>query len=688
MAKKARDRKRQTKISFSPAAKSSQSTMGATPSKSAMATPTSASKAAPARSTPSRLRKGSKKTAVDSSSEDELAGETHRGMSQGMPVATTEHGMFGSSDKEADLSNSEQEDEEEEAYAKPKLASRKRRRGQDSSEPEGEEQRKGKGKAKVTVIRTKRSRRRSPTPELSDDEELRLPPSKRIKVTRRQRTPDDDDEDEDDVIEKTPPRSRRRKAARREPTPDEEEDVSPPRSRRRKASKRQSSRDVPKEPTSPRSRRRKEARRPIDEADNGAVSATEDNESEREELQEELAFLQSSPVANRGKLRSEHDKPKNERQRALEALKKKRAGTSEPSSSATPGRARRVVIDSDSDSELEVIKEEVESDLEVISDPNNDVEEDEEEPESDRDANALDMFLEDEDDAGFIDNDADALIGEPILGPDDFMPLVMQRIASSKPKELFNHAIEWMVMKKIHPAFDSNSQIYNMVFRKLDDEVKGLANSKFSSSAWTPDFTRAIRARPDLMSMDISIGKSEVMEMHCEACNRRNHPASAELMFTGQPYNPETLEPLDNDTDSDNSGSDNGSELSAASEVDANGEKPAYNAGGERLPPESKRFALGRTCRANAQVAHTLHHWRYHLYSWVKDYLARQGYLSAEMLVKRDSWTDKKREKAALKIVKGMEDNGEVRKLYHLYKDQVTYAVDVRHDLDGRWGHR
>lgn len=286
----------------------------------------------------------------------------------------------------------------------------------------------------------------------------------------------------------------------------------------------------------------------------------------------------------------------------------------------------------------------------------------------------------------------DAVIAEPILQPDDFMPLILQRIASSKPKELFKYAIEWMVMKKIHPAFESNNQIYTTVFRKLDDEVKGLANSKFSSSSWTIDFTRAIRARPDLMSMDISVGKSEVMEMHCEACNRRNHPASAELMFTGQPYNAETLEPIDNDSDSgSDSDSDNMSELSEDPDepkMYPDGKKAAYNATGERLPPESRRFALGRTCRANAQVAHTLHHWRYHLYSWVKDYLALHNHLTAEMLVKRDSWSDRKREKAALKIVKTMEADGEIKKLYHLYKEQVTYAVDVRHDLESRWARR
>lgn len=286
-------------------------------------------------------------------------------------------------------------------------------------------------------------------------------------------------------------------------------------------------------------------------------------------------------------------------------------------------------------------------------------------------------FLEDEDDEAFIDNDADAIIGEPMLGPDEMETLVMSRITSSKPRELFTYAVEWMVMKKIHPAFDATSPVYGATFRKLDDEVKGLANSKFSSSAWTPDFTRALRARPDLNIMELTRAKKDIMDAHCEACNRRNHPASDELMFTGQPYDKETLEPIDNDSDSDES------ELSDLSEEELNGEKPTYDAQGTRIPPESKTFTLGSTCKANAQVAHTLHHWRYHLYSWVKDYLAREGHLTAEKLVQRDGWTDKKRHKAAEKIIATMEEKGEMRKLYHLYKDQMTYASEVRHDQRG-----
>ncbi|KAH7384282.1 hypothetical protein DE146DRAFT_681323 [Phaeosphaeria sp. MPI-PUGE-AT-0046c] len=572
--------------------------------------------------------------------------------------------MFGEEEQDvATADTSENEDRGDNIQVKAKVKSRKRRREEASSESEDD-------RRTITVVKNKRRRRHSPEVVASEDEELRVPRSKQKKAAGQKLAQDDESDDDSDIVKVRPTRSQRGKAGRHHSDMDEVAEDAPSRNKRRRIRKR---------PTTPTETEDSEQNEEEEGEGHGANATDEDDGAEQEDLQQDLAFLRSSPLPDRGKLRSAHDKPKSERQKALEALKKRRAGTSDPPSSATPGRGRRIVIESDSDSELEIIKEERESEEDVVSDPD----EDEDEDLSDRDANALDMFLEDEDDENFIDNDADAVIGEPILGPDDVMPLVLSRLSSSKPKELFKYAIEWMVMKKIYPGFDSRNEVYRLTFQKLDDEVKGLANSKFSSSAWTSDFTRALRARPDLMMMEISRQKIDIMDAHCEACNRRNHPASEELMFTGQPYNAESLEPLDNDSDSDSNkddDDDDDSELSAESEEELNGEKPTYDAQGSRIPPESKTFCLGRTCKANAQVAHTLHHWRYHLYSWVKDHLAREGYLTAEKLVQRDSWTDKKREKSALKIVKKMEEGGEIKKLYHLYKDQITYATEARHD--------
>jgi hypothetical protein len=580
---------------------------------------------------------------------------------------------------------SESEDEEPTVIVIP----RKRQRrvveiGSDSSE---KPQKKKKGKKP-----SKRQARKDSTPE--EEETQPAPRSSRRRTAKKAPTPDEDD-DEDEPL--TPaPGSRRKVTRRRSPSvgeeDEEEHEQSPPRSTRRRLKRRKSFQEDEEEPrATPEPTKRKgrgdsASDEDLDEVE-GSANDQEDDE-EQDELKEELAFLRSSPLPDRGRLRSTHDKPKNKRQEALEALKRRRAGTNEPSSSATPARKRAVVVETDSESELEVIKEEPDSDLEILE--QDDIEDDEQE--SDRDANALDMFQEDQEDEQFIDDDPDNTIGEPSVNDDlDEMRLAFS-LSRAKTRDLFKHAVEWMVMKKIHPAFDSNKNVYKLTFRKLDDEVKGLAGSKYTSSAWTADFTRAIRARPHLMMNEISAAERAVMSPHCEACNRSNHTASFELLLQGQPYHPETLEPLanasDSDSESDSDSDSDSSGLSSDSETQLNGEKPSYNYQKDRIPPESHRFPLGSTCKANAQVAHTLYHWRYNLYQWVKDYLKAEGYLTAEKLVKRDGRSDRKREKEARKIVDTMESTGQIRQLYHSYKNQVTAAVEADNDYANGWGRR
>ncbi|KAJ4405771.1 hypothetical protein N0V91_005078 [Didymella pomorum] len=589
-------------------------------------------------------KKASKRTLIHDSSEDELQVEEERSPRVGLPVRAKSNGMFGSSDIDVASEESSSESQSEAEKSAKAKTSRKRQRAESSDEEEGT----------VTVTQRKRARQTE-----SDEEEDELVlPGKRRRVEIRQTTPESDEE------MPTPPRSTRRRLTKRPATPEEDEDEhqSPPKSMRRRARRRRASSDEEEE-----EEEEEEAQQEVSGAESG-------NNEEQEELMEELAFLRSSP------LRITHDKPKNKRQEALEALRRKRAGsTQEPSS--TPARKTRTVVKSDADSELEIIKEEPDSD--EVGDPESTIED--EDDESDRDANALDMFQEDEDDTGFIDDDPDAIIGEPDTEHAQ-LPMQFSSMSRAKPKELFKYAVEWMVMKKIHPAFNSTDEIYELTFRKLGDEVKALASSKFTSSAWTPDFTKAINARPDLIINEIGGSRRAFLNDHCEACNRRNHPATFELSLTGAPYNPDTLEPLEHDSGSDSDSSD--SELSVDSEANLNGEKPTYNHVGERIPPASKLFTLGSTCKANAQVAHTLHHWRYHLNDWVKDYLDKHGYLTPEKLVKRDKKSDRKREKEARKIVDEMERVGEIRKLHHLYKDQVKFAVEAQNEYARGWGRR
>ncbi|KAF2678507.1 hypothetical protein K458DRAFT_376381 [Lentithecium fluviatile CBS 122367] len=505
--------------------------------------------------------------------------------------------------------------------------------------------------------------------------------SSRRQAARRPSTPTESEED-DEEKDQAPRSSEARR--HRQPTEDSESEDPQPKHPRRRNGQRAS---TPEE-TQTKSNRRKATQRtptPEQESINEDEEEGGDSYDENDELKEELAFLKSSPLPDRGRLRSTHDKPKTEREKALEALKKRRGGTTEPSSSATPSRKKPVVIESDSESELDVIKEE-EDEIEDIEDEDEAAKEDDEESTT----NTFNVFQENAEDEGFIDDDDDddALIGAP--AEHTSMPLEFSSLSRAKPRELFKYAIEWMVQKKINPAFAADDEIYDLTFRKLNDEVNGLANSKFHSSVWTPDFTRAIRARPDLIVNEIGHHMRTVLEPHCEACNRKNHVATWEASLTGTPYDKDTLEPLADDSDSSSENeSDNESSLSShPSSAALNGEKATYDATGERIPPESKFFALGSTCKANAQVAHTLYHWRYHLNSWVVDYLVNEGHCTPEKLVKRDKWSVKKRMKYANKIVDKMEREGEVRKLHRLYKEQVDFAMEAKNEYTRGWGRR
>jgi hypothetical protein len=488
----------------------------------------------------------------------------------------------------------------------------------------------------------------------SDDEEQA--PRRRKLLTRRHRADESSEVDEDE----TPPKHSQRRGGRQPSTPEQ-------------ARFKKSRHKVDAEPSPP-AQGLEEAE---EEEGEGGDSVDEDDE-----LKEELAFLRSSPLPDRGRLRSTHEKPKSEREKALEALKKRRGGTTEPSSSATPSRKKPLVIDSDSESELEVIAEEEEDDVNAEEEM---AEEEVEDDDEGDEPNAFSIFQENGEDEDFIDDDS-ALIGVP--AEHTSIPLEFTSLSRAKPRELFKYAIEWMVQKKINPAFAADDEIYTLAFKKLNDEVSGLASSKFHSSVWTPDFSRAIKARPNLEVHEVGHHLREVLEPHCEACNRKNHVATWEASLTGTPYNERTLEPLADDTDSDSESDSDSSISSRASSADLNGEKAAYNANGECLPPVSKFWTLGSTCRANAQVAHTLYHWRYHLNSLVVDYLVQEGKCTPEKLAKRDKWSVKKRAKYANKIVDKMEKEGEIRQLHRAYKDQVNFALEAKNEYAEGWGRR
>jgi hypothetical protein len=272
-----------------------------------------------------------------------------------------------------------------------------------------------------------------------------------------------------------------------------------------------------------------------------------------------------------------------------------------------------------------------------------DDEEDEEEQDihDDYKPTARDIFQENEEDEDFIaddDSENEDTLGVPTNENVD-QPIMFTRWATAKPKELFQFAVEWLVQKKINPAFNKDKEIYDLTWKKLDDEVTGLAGSKFSSSVWNRDFTFALQARPQIDTVQTG---SLLKDCH-----------------------PRTLEDVEQDYDEEDSDEDPE-------------DRETRDRHGNVIPPEDQVFALGSHCFSNANVAHTLKHWRYSLMEWVFDHLKQTGALAPERIVERDSWKVAKREKLVYEIVEQWKQKGTINMLYRSYKQQVDAARESK----------
>ena len=574
--------------------------------------------------------------------------------SSAQPQSSTRAGMFGSGNKRTTVISSDEESEEE-LPSPAKMTEKKKGRKLKRSK-----------KAKAKETRQTRSTRRSSQiePESEEDEV--------VASSQRQLPLEVESDDEEDEMPNTMA-TQRRKRARKEASPDSFISSSPPigpindsdddleiieqPSKRRKRSRdgadvddEDEDEDEDAEPITPGRRKLKRPQRKF-------------NQQEADDLAEDLDFLgPSSDAENEArKPRNTQTTQKEARQSALEKLKRKR--------SSQPAPLQPIVVDYEEDEQ----EDEHQDSGSDNNDDDDEVEEAQPLPMSSRQ-----YFTANEQDEDFIESEGEA--GDGILGaPDSNMPIEFTQYARMKPKELFVYAVEWMVQKKINPAFSMDDEIYGLTFRKLDDEVKGLAGSKFTSSAWTEEFTFALRARPDIAYEPLDRSGEHYLNDHCDACNRSGHPATFQIQFQGKPYHLENLEEVNNDAD-DDSDSDDGSDGHTNSSDEDN--KPCWDAQGREIVPATRTFYVGKFCMGNAKTAHALQHWKYHLNAWVVVWLTSNGYLRAEKIVERDSWSERKRRKHANKIADRMEKMGVVKKLWKEFSGNISEARDSK---QGRW---
>jgi hypothetical protein len=379
-------------------------------------------------------------------------------------------------------------------------------------------------------------------------------------------------------------------------------------------------------------------------------------ELEKEDLDEDLKNLRSSPP-------SDHGRPKraaNSRKDALAALKRRRAGLEEeprsPTRRAANGR-QPLVIESSEEEEGE--GEDAPLDIDDVGFY--------EGPADARQRGRLDG--EDEADDFVVDDDEDGPMGIP----DDLdidLPIYLTGVTRMKPKELFRYAVEWMVQKKLNPAYNMDKEKYDITFQRLDDEVRGLSGSKFTSSVWTRDFTVSLQARPGIEVIELSGLQTEMIDK-CQACNRSGHPATFRIEFTGKPYNPHSLEPIEQEGDEEDSDDENDPEDS-----DSDSDREEYDHKDRLVPSEKRAYSVGRFCKENAMTAHALEHWKFQLNCWIVEWLDAEGHLTNELIVKRDRWDEPKRRKYARKVVKEMEEVGQIKQLHRQFRDEIDSAKE------------
>lgn len=496
------------------------------------------------------------------------------------------------------------------------------------------------------------------------------PRSSQSVSTRLQKTvildDEDEDEEDDDIVPPSSAMKRRRPLHVKSSEEEEDED------------------DTPILPPSSALRRRRPAMIELDDDSDteelGSPSKKRKTNHPAPSTQKarRLQRPPSSPVK-----RSVHKGHRSEKEKKMELLRRRRAGekidklTSSESESEEVQEHRRGIYDTDSEDEFKVLKD-FDDDDDGDEPAEEEGEEEEEEVAASRssrkklkdvpkekgkksedgvdggDADDLDDFVV-EDDDGPLGAPASLLLAD--------IPLEFTAQAHRPLKDQFPYVVEWLVHNRINPAFERRDPVYGNAWRKLDDEFRGLASSKFASAAWRPEFYRALKGRPKLEAYEMDAGDADRYD-NCAACGRSGHPATFKIIFAGSPYFKDTLQEVDSSSSS-----------SDEEEGDDDDDNASTDTQGVTLPPASKEWRVGAVCCSNAETAHGLIHWKWALKEWVEERLDDEGWTTDPARIQaREKMKPKKRRAQANGIVDAWREQGVVAALYADFKATLEEA--------------
>jgi len=115
---------------------------------------------------------------------------------------------------------------------------------------------------------------------------------------------------------------------------------------------------------------------------------------------------------------------------------------------------------------------------------------------------------------------------------------------------------------------------------------------------------------------------------------------------------------------------------------DSGSDTASVNSKSQRIPSRETSWYVGRFCKANAETAHSLIHWKFALKGWVDDQLEAEGQLEGDKLEKRVKMKSKALSIYANAIVDRWESEGQIRDLYRDFKNNLEQARQGKQD---RW---
>jgi hypothetical protein len=243
-----------------------------------------------------------------------------------------------------------------------------------------------------------------------------------------------------------------------------------------------------------------------------------------------------------------------------------------------------------------------------------------------------------ENDDGFIESDDEAI---PQL------PLNFSSLAAASAEDFFEDILRWMVHLILRDVI-LDEEIYQLAHDKIQRQC-GTWGESFRSSVWRPDYIKAMLARPVMQTRMLTF--EGALGAQCDGCSRADTHSTAEVWFMGNPYDPYTLE-----------------------DIEQTAGEPIVDIQGNELRDEE--FCLGKTCFQNTVVAHPLGHWKYLLKKMVERSLGRE--LTRSEVARREDWTDLKRAEHADDITDQLLNSGDATDIWKEFKTSVSHAWDIR----------